>query len=166
VTGGDAVVLSLGLVDPAPPVEVEVELPVVVPAVDPLLALVEGAPVPEPPLVCVFAEAPPPDAADDPEVVVFADADPEAGALDCLGSEFQWNFSALICERIPRPASTSLRGTTEMRLAGGAGGGNERPCSPARCRRNRLPGCPPQATAISSSSRERAARAHSCQRGI
>ena len=26
-------------------------------------------------------------------------------------------------------------GTTEMRLAGGAGGGNERPCSSARCRR-------------------------------
>jgi hypothetical protein len=82
VTGGNAVVLLLGLVDPAPPLEVEVELPVVVPAVDPLLAPVEGAPVLEPPLVCVFDEAPPPDAADDPEVVVFADADPEAGALD------------------------------------------------------------------------------------
>ena len=52
------------------------------------------------------------------------------------------------------------------RLAGGAGGGYERPCSPARCRRNLQPGCPPQATDISSASRASAARAHCCQRGI
>ena len=52
----------------ATPVEVEVELLVVVPAVDPLLAPVEGAPVLEPSLVCVFDEPPPSDAADDPEV--------------------------------------------------------------------------------------------------
>ena len=38
------------------------------------------------------------------------------------------------------------------RLAGGAGGGNERPCSPARCGRNPWPGCTPQATNHRSSS--------------
>ena len=53
------------------------------------------------------------------------------------------------------------------RLAWGAGGGNEHPCSTARCRRNSSPGWPPHATSSNNvSSLARAARAQSCQRGI
>ena len=84
----------------------------------------------------------------------------------CLGTGFQWNFSAQFCERISR--TTRIKVFTVQREASlGCRGRQSAPLLDGTMPAKVLPGWPPHATSSSNiSSLARAVRAQSCQRGI